>query len=244
MNKKNPDKKNSSFICVVRDKVKGFPSFYAFCRFIFNPGFRFYPHKRNRVLKSLLKSKEARILNIGSGNVNVCGCVINADICAFEGVDVVCDAHALPFKPNKFDGLLMETILEHVIDPVCVVKEASRVLKAGGILFAEVPFMYEFHQAPEDYYRFTLPGTERLLKDFNKIDSGIDIGPTGTLNAVLRNYFALFFSFNIRALYEFFNIALGIFLFPLKLLDFFLIRLKCASNISSVFYFIGKKARD
>lgn len=228
----------------IKNKVKNFPFLYEACRFVLNPGFRFYPLKRNKALKRLLEIKEARILNIGSGPAKTGSFVVNTDICAFENVDVVSDAHALSFKNESFEGALLDSVIEHVSNPGLVVREAFRVLRKGGILFAEIPFMYEFHHSPMDYYRFTLPGISILLKDFEKIDSGISVGPAGTLNAVLRNYFALIFSFGIPVLYEFLNMFFGLFLFPLKILDFFLIRLNCAQNISSAFYFIGRKPKD
>lgn len=233
--------KNNSLSLKAKNALKRFPFFYDFCRFILAPGFRFYPAKRNKALKKLLRTDKDRILNIGSGCTNFSRVVVNTDICVFKGVDVVSDAHVLAFKDEKFEGVILESLLEHVLDPELVVAEAFRVLKKGGIMFVELPFMYEFHQAPADYYRFTLPGIERLFRDFKKIDAGIDIGPTGTLNAVLRNYFALVFSFGIPAVYDFLNMLFGLFLFPLKVLDYFLNRFNCAGNIASAFYFIGKK---
>lgn len=237
-------KARSSLIERSKDKLKNSPFLYEIVRFILNPGFRFYPAKRNRLLRELLSLNGARVLNIGSGSKKISSCIVNSDIRAFCGVDVVSDAHRLSFRNEKFDALLMESILEHVIDPFLVIAEAHRVLKKGGMIFVEMPFMYELHQSPVDYYRFTLPGLENLCKDFERVDSGVDIGPTGTLNAVIRNYFALVFSFGNSWLYESLNMFFGILLFPLKVLDLLLIRIKFAQNISSVFYFIGRKKND
>ncbi len=38
-----------------------------------------------------------------------------------------CDAHNLPFEDNKYDTAVLGDILEHVKDPVQVIKEAARV---------------------------------------------------------------------------------------------------------------------
>lgn len=43
------------------------------------------------------------------------------------------DAHKLPFKKNSFDVVVCTEVLEHVIDPVEVLKEIKRVLKPNGI---------------------------------------------------------------------------------------------------------------
>jgi SAM-dependent methyltransferase len=45
----------------------------------------------------------------------------------------------LPFPDESFDGLVLKDLLEHVADPVAVVREARRVLKPGGHVFASSP---------------------------------------------------------------------------------------------------------
>ena len=48
-------------------------------------------------------------------------------------------AENLPFSENYFDKVLCAEVLEHVIDPDKVLKEAKRVLKRGGRLIITVP---------------------------------------------------------------------------------------------------------
>jgi SAM-dependent methyltransferase len=45
----------------------------------------------------------------------------------------------LPFEDEQFDGVVLKDLLEHVSDPVSVVREARRVLRAGGRVFASSP---------------------------------------------------------------------------------------------------------
>jgi len=45
----------------------------------------------------------------------------------------------LPFTDGSFGGVVLKDLLEHVADPVAVVREAHRVLRPGGIVFASSP---------------------------------------------------------------------------------------------------------
>lgn len=45
----------------------------------------------------------------------------------------------LPFKNGQFDSVLCIAVLEHVFDPIFLIKEINRVLKKGGALVVEVP---------------------------------------------------------------------------------------------------------
>jgi SAM-dependent methyltransferase len=46
---------------------------------------------------------------------------------------------ALPFPDDSFDSIVMKDLLEHVADPAAVVREARRVLRPGGMVFASSP---------------------------------------------------------------------------------------------------------
>jgi SAM-dependent methyltransferase len=45
----------------------------------------------------------------------------------------------LPFEDASFDAVVLKDLLEHVADPVAVVREVGRVLKPGGRVFASSP---------------------------------------------------------------------------------------------------------
>lgn len=77
-----------------------------------------------------------------------------------NGVDL-----RLPIKGPKFDvGICMDT-LEHCSNPFVVAKNIKDSLKKGAILFVTVPFVWELHYYPKDYWRFTPQGVEELFDD-------------------------------------------------------------------------------
>jgi SAM-dependent methyltransferase len=78
-------------------------------------------------------------------------------------VDVVASAEALPLADGEFGLVLCTQVLEHVPEPSAVLDECSRVLEHGGRLALTVPLLWELHELPHDYYRYTESGLRHLL---------------------------------------------------------------------------------
>jgi SAM-dependent methyltransferase len=102
-----------------------------------------------------------RVLDIGSGTAHIKDFrsdIVSADILSFPGIDVVADAHRLPFPGEFFSGVVMLDVLHHLERPIEFLKEASRVLKPGGRLTMIEPamttvarrFYDHFHDEPVD----------------------------------------------------------------------------------------------
>lgn len=81
--------------------------------------------------------------------------VIYANITSSKGPDVQADAARLPFADASLDAIICAELLEHVPDPITILRECGRVLNVGGAFLATVPFMYQQHGDPEDYGRYT-----------------------------------------------------------------------------------------
>lgn len=82
---------------------------------------------------------DAICLSVGGGPG--LGAFTNLNIGPFPNVDVVADAHALPYADGSVHAIYCEAVIEHLYDPQQAVKEMHRVLKPGGMVFAGTPFI-------------------------------------------------------------------------------------------------------
>lgn len=82
----------------------------------------------------------------------------------YSALDLCGDLQQIPLRSGSVDRILCMVVLEHTRNPRGVLEEFARVLKPGGLLQMVVPFLWEEHQAPHDYFRFTRYGA-RLLFD-------------------------------------------------------------------------------
>lgn len=70
----------------------------------------------------------AHMLNFATSNIEIAGLThrIRVD---------KADAKQLPFSPGRFAAIISNSIVHHIPEPLCVLKEACRVIKPGGVLF-------------------------------------------------------------------------------------------------------------
>jgi SAM-dependent methyltransferase len=111
---------------------------------------------------------------------------IGLDIRPGPEVDVVGDAHNLPFENEKFDNILCTEVLEHLHSPHLAIAEMRRVLKRGGKLILTARFIYPLHNIPNDYYRFTKYGLRYLFKEWEILDLKEEVDTQKTLAVLLQ----------------------------------------------------------
>ena len=70
----------------------------------------------------------------------------------------------LPFRDACFDLVILDSVLEHVPWPLDFLKEAARVLKRGGKIIGDVPFLQPLHLAPYHFFNFTPHGLKEVAK--------------------------------------------------------------------------------
>ncbi len=156
------------------------------------------------------------------------------DVYDGPNINFVADGHDIPLIDESFDIVWIQAVLEHVADPQKVAAECERVLRAGGIIYAETPFMQQVHSERYDFMRFTALGHRILFSKCDTIRSGVVDGPGVALIWSLRFFFAgLFRSKTIGRL-------AGVFFTWLKLFDYIIPENQQQMGACS-FYFIGRR---
>jgi SAM-dependent methyltransferase len=73
----------------------------------------------------------------------------------YSRLDVVADASAIPLRERSVDAIVCKQVLEHVPEPIALLREASRVLTRGGFVLLSTNQAWPQHQKPYDFFRFT-----------------------------------------------------------------------------------------
>ena len=168
----------------------------------------------------------------GAGNL-VAG-YVNVDLFPVNGVDVVADAHELPFGRDLFQRVECDAVLEHVKCPAAVVREIERVLAPNGYAHIVVPFCHPFHEYPRDFQRFTPDGLRELAGGMRVVAEGWRTGPTATLLVFILEYAKLLLPWRVWRVAA--QGILGWLLFPLRYIDLLLFRSKYAGRIGNHCY--------
>lgn len=81
-----------------------------------------------------------------------------------EQVDVFFDGKSLPFEDASFDACFSTEVFEHVFEIDQTMREIRRVLRPGGKVFVTTPFVWDEHEAPYDYCRYTSFGLRNVFE--------------------------------------------------------------------------------
>ena len=124
---------------------------------------------------------------------------------AYVGVDVgenpLADLEGaverLPVADASFDLVLCTQVLEHCADPALAVRELRRVVAPGGRVLASTHGVQVYHPSPEDLWRWTHAGLERLFRE-NAAWAAVDVRPGGGTAACLAMLLAIYLELAAR----------------------------------------------
>jgi uncharacterized protein YbaR (Trm112 family)/SAM-dependent methyltransferase len=141
------------------------------------------------ILQSLLDNQI--VLEIGSGNMALDDpCIIRMDVSITPYVDLVADAHALPFLPESIDYIFSLAVFEHLRNPFVAAKSIFDVLKDGGFIYHECNFVFAYHGYPHHYFNASMQGMEQIFNQFVPLRKGVATYqmPSFALEMVLQTY--------------------------------------------------------
>jgi SAM-dependent methyltransferase len=103
-------------------------------------------------------------LNVGCGYTDLHPRMLRFDLDPGVSPDSIGSVDKLPFLTDTFAVVVSQEVLEHVRDPRQALAELVRVLKPGGLVYLQTPFIIGYHAVPADYWRFTNEGLSELLE--------------------------------------------------------------------------------
>lgn len=130
---------------------------------------KFHPHTRGPVLE--VGSKNHAAENRGATmpfremfpHNEYVGVDMEAGVGVDRIVDLVVGTGDLP--PNHFDLVICCSVLEHVARPWKMAENLTSLLRPGGTLYMSVPWIWRYHQYPDDYFRYSFRGIMSLFPD-------------------------------------------------------------------------------
>jgi radical SAM protein with 4Fe4S-binding SPASM domain len=212
----------------------------ALRRRFFPPSPTYDPRRKHRLPKLWERFGQDKIIvDVGAQSQVLRTEVINFDMAAFPGINLVGNALRLPIATRSVDLIINTGVLEHVEDLDRVVAEFHRVLRPGGVVYTEIPFMQGYHPDPTDFQRLTFQGLERAFRHFVIEEMDISSGPWSNLTWLLRELAASLF--NSERKFTWVWMLTGWATFWLKYFDAIALRGRFAHRVASSYYVIARK---
>ncbi|UCE26374.1 MAG: methyltransferase domain-containing protein [Candidatus Coatesbacteria bacterium] len=194
------------------------------------------------------------VLNAGSGDASGPGMsalsgrfrarMINLDTAVLPAVNLRADVGGIPLADGCVDLVLAKALLEHVPGPDAVIGEFARVLRPGGRVYVEMPWLEGYHGYPGDYRRWTAEETSRVFAGhgFAEAETGIVAGPASAAGLFFREFLGSFFD-NPALKFLSKDVIGSVLVFLWRFLDIYLARKKSARVLAAVVYYIGVKGK-
>jgi SAM-dependent methyltransferase len=178
-----------------------------------------YPFNARKVLIEHIDPTNNLVVDLGAGAHRIHPDIITVDLFDYDTVDIVCRLDHLPFAADSIDGFISVSVIEHLSDPFAMIESLHRASRAGGIGIHHVPFLYHFHESPQDFMRFTHMGLIQLFKRWKIVDIFNTSGPVSLAMLLGIEIVASLLSFGNDRVKELFYLGLCGLTFPIKILD-------------------------
>ncbi len=103
--------------------------------------------------------------------------VVAFDIYDSPLAQFVADAHQIPLADGSVDAVVVQAVLAARSRRRRRRRGDPWVLRDGGLVYAEMPFLEQVHAGPYDFVRFTASGHRYLFRRFEEIAAGPVAGP-------------------------------------------------------------------
>lgn len=123
-------------------------------------------------------------------------------------VDVYYNGKTIPFGDEYFDSVFCSEVIEHVFEIDNIFIEINRVMKKDAKILLTVPFVWNDHEIPYDYGRYTTYGISYLMEKH-----GFEIIKISKSTNFVETVFQLrilYFHNLIKTKNNFFNVLLNI----------------------------------
>ncbi len=131
---------------------------------------------------------------------------LGIDMQAGKGVDQVLDladgfeSIDAALQGRRFKTIICMSVLEHCRDPFKMAQNIQSLMSENGVLLVSVPFSWEIHGFPDDYWRFTPSGVRTLFQqlDFETYKGTAFAGKQKQGSSLDGDFFKLKFSLESR----------------------------------------------
>lgn len=126
-----------------------------------------------RSIKALAPECSAPFIDVGCGSKpyrtlfdgEYIGVEIDTPLMRERGhAEVFYNGVSLPFADGHFGTTICNQVLEHVFQPDLFIAELARVTRPGGMLLLTAPFVWDEHEQPVDFCRYSSFGLKALLE--------------------------------------------------------------------------------
>tara|TARA_Y100000992_G_C21153037_1_gene437180 strand:+ start:145 stop:777 length:633 start_codon:yes stop_codon:yes gene_type:complete len=126
------------------------------------------------------KRKDPKILFVGSGGElnqyvkNFSSYLYSIDIDPSRKPDQIIDLTDPNFCQNylgeKVNLVCIFEVLEHTKNPSLAIKNIYNLIDKDSVVLLSTPFIFNIHDAPNDFFRFTRYGLKEIFKEFSKVE--------------------------------------------------------------------------